>query len=426
MNKQFTHSVVSNEKLIPIFSLGELYVSDFIPVDENPKCPPCELTLGFDPVSKVAQLMAQPPAEAMFTNFYWYLSSTNPSMAAALKDVAQKTVNCIPAIENSVYLDVGSNDNTLLSNISSYFIRIGIDPSKYDLMEGAADLSIRDYFSADAFNRYSKVFTDRIKGYNKARYISCCACLYNFPDPVQGIKDMYEILEDDGVCVIQLSYTPLMLIQCEVGNLTFEHLTYFNLTSLKYITDLAGFVIKDVELNNVNGGSLRVYLQKESARNFKTPADNDIAQIRIKSLLEWEENNGYNSVDVYEKFYQKIQSLKRKTLDFIVNEKSKGKTVFGYGASTKFSTLSQVFQLNVDLVSAISEKQDRKVGLKMTGSNLKIISDSDMRLKNPDYLLIGPWFFLENFKQREKEYLDKGGSFILTSPEFSVYRNESI
>ncbi len=235
---------------------------------------------------------------------------------------------------------------------------------------------------------------------------------------------VFQILEDDGIFTLQLSYTPLMLIQTEVGNLCFEHLCFYNLTSLKYLFDKVGFKIKDAELNNVNGGSIRVYLQKKCARNFKTPADNDIAQIRINSLLFWEEEFGFNDIEYYKLFYQKIQTLKRKTLDFIVNVKSQGKKVYGYGASTKSSVLYQVFNLDNELIDAISEKQERKVGLRTVGTNIPIISDEQMRAAQPDYLLVGPWFFLENFKQRESEYLAKGGKFILTSPEFSIYPNE--
>lgn len=415
-NRKFTKSVLSGADLIPLFSLGELYVSDFLKPHEKPKYAPCKLELAFDSVSKVVQLTEQPCQESMFGSFYWYLSATNPQMKLALKDVAEKTIECIPSKDQSIYLDIASNDNTLLSYVPKDFFRMGIDPSKYDLVDGAANYTIRNYFSA-------KVYTDF---QNKlSRYISCCAMLYDLDNPNQFVQDVYSILEDDGIFVVQLSYTPLMIIQTELGNICHEHLCYYNLTSLKYLFEKNGFLIKDAELNSVNGGSIRVYLQKDIAPdNFKTPADRDIAKIRINSLLQWEENNGYNSQEVYKAFYQKIIDLKNKTVNFIKEQKSKGKSIYGYAASTKSSTVYQFFGLDSSLITKISDKQERKWGLRTVGSNIEICSDEEMRKHNPDYLLVGPWFFLESFKQREGEYLNKGGAFILTSPEFDIFKNE--
>lgn len=416
MNRKFTKSVVSGADLIPLFSLGELYVSDFLKPGENPKYPPCKLELAFDPISKVVQLTEQPPSEAMFGSFYWYLSATNPQMQLALKDVADKTISCIPFKENGVYLDIASNDNTLLSFVPKTLFRMGIDPSKYDLIDGAANMTIREYFSAEKYHYYNV---------KKVRYVSCCAMIYDLSDPNKFAQDVYSILEDDGLFVVQLSYTPLMIIQTELGNICHEHLCYYNLTSLKYLFEKNGFVIKDVELNNVNGGSIRVYLQKDIApNNFRSPADRDIANIRIDSLLKWEEDNGYNSPEIYIGFYQKIERLREKTVNFIQQEKAKGKSIYGYAASTKSATVYQFFGLDSNLITKISDKQERKWGLRTIGSNIPICSDEEMRKDNPDYLLVGPWFFLESFKNREKDYLDQGGAFILTSPKFSIYKNE--
>lgn len=414
MNRKFTKSVVSDGNLVPIFSLGDLYVSDFLKPNENPKYERCKLELAFDPISKSVQLTEQPPLESLWGSFYWYLSATNPAMRAALKNLAEQTINSIPAKLDSVYLDIASNDCTLLSFVPDGFKKIGIDPSKYDIVAGMQGQVIQDYFSKESFYK---------SGHLKARYISGAAFFYDLDNPIGFLNDVYSILEDDGIFTLQLSYTPLMIQQVEIGNICHEHLCYYNLTSLKYLFDKTGFVIKDVELNNVNGGSIRVYLQKESARNFRSPADADICRIRIQSLLDWEESAGYNDIGIYESFFAKINRLKRKTIDFIVTEKYRGKKIYGYGASTKASTLYQYFQLDNELIDKIAEKQERKVGLKTIGTNIPIISDEEMRGDQPDYLLVGPWFFLENFKQREKEYLEKGGAFILTSPEFSIYRN---
>ncbi len=420
MNRKFTKSVVSGADLIPLFSLGELYVSNFLKEGEEPKYPKCKLELGFDPISKVVQLTEQPCQESMFGSQYWYLSGTNEQMVEALKDVALKTISSIKVNSNNrqIYVDCAGNDSTLLSFLDKEkFFRINIDPSDYPNADKNCDLVIKDYFSKEAFYK---------SGYKKCRYFSANAVFYDVSDPIKFIQDVYDILEDDGVATLQLSYTPLMIKQLEFSNICHEHLTYYNLSSLKYIFDKVGFVIKNVELNNVNAGSIRVYLQKDTnkSNNFLSPADRDICDIRIKSLLEWEEKEGYNSPEIYLEFYKKILELKEKTVNFIKKAKSEGKSVWGLAGSTKGNSLLQFFNLDNTLIDGIAEKQERKWGLRTIGSNIKIYSEEDFRKAAPDYCLILSWAFGESFKIREKEFL-KNGTFIFPAPEFYLYSNRN-
>lgn len=415
---EYENSVVSNAKLEPLFSLGELYVSDFLKAGEEPKGERCELALAFDPVSKAVQLTKQPDPSLLWGSMYFYRSSVNPAMQAALTDLAVKTCNSIPEKkEKSIYLDIASNDGFLLSTVDSKkYLRVGIDPSDYPEAKNNCELAIREYFSADAFKKFKL---------NSASRISCAACFYDLDQPKKFLRDVYELLEDDGLFTLQLSYTPANIMQCELGVICHEHLVYYNLTSLKYLFDKVGFVIKDVELNNVNGGSIRVYLQKQCAPdNFLTPADRDICKIRINSLLDWEENNGFNAKRVYLDFYNKILNLKKQTVDFIKEIKSNGKSVWGYAASTKGNSLLQFFGLDHTLLDGIAEKQEIKWGRRTIGTNIPIFSEEDMRKACPDYLLILPWFFRKTFIERESEYLKRGGAMIFPAPEFSLFSNK--
>lgn len=412
---EYRKSVVSGAKLEPLFSVGELYVSDFLKKGEKPKGPPCEMALGFDPVSKAVQLTKQPDAALMWGSMYYYRSAVNPAMREALQDLAEKTCKSIPEkSEKSVYVDIASNDGYLLSTVDKKkYLRVGIDPSDYPEAKDNADVNIREYFSAKAFKK---------AGYTKASRVSCAACFYDVDNPESFLKDVYEILEDDGLFTLQVSYTPANIMQTELGVICHEHLCYYNLTSLKWLTDRVGFVIKDVELNNVNGGSIRLYLQKQGAPdNYLTPADRDICKIRVDSLLGWEEREGFNTKKVYTDFYKRILALKKQTADFIKQAKAEGKSVWGYGASTKGNTLLQMFGLDDSLVDGIAEKQEVKWGRHTIGTNIPIYSEADMRKKQPDYLLILPWFFRQTFIDREHKYLEKGGVMIFPAPEFSTY-----
>ncbi len=415
---EFKKSVVSGATLKPLFSIGDLYVSDFLKKGEGPKGPPCRLELGFDPVSKAVQLTKQPDSSLMWGSMYYYRSAVNPSMREALQDLAEKTSKSIPeSREKSVYLDIASNDGYLLSTVDKEkYTRVGIDPSDYPEAKDNTDVNIQEYFSAKAFKK---------AGFTKASRISCAACFYDVDNPVEFLQDVYDILENDGLFTLQLSYTPANILQTELGVICHEHLCYYNLTSLKWITDKVGFVIKDLELNNVNGGSIRLYLQRENAQdNYLTPADRDICRIRVESLLDWEGSAGFNDPETYVDFYKQILELKKDTVDFITKAKAEGKSIWGYGASTKGNTLLQMFGIDNTLIDGIAEKQEFKWGRRTIGTNIPIYSEADMRKAQPDYLLVLPWFFRDIFIEREHEYLKKGGTMIFPAPRFSTYTTQ--
>lgn len=400
-----------------IFSLGDLYVSDFLVKNQAPKSPPIEHALAFDKESKLAQLTAQADATVMWGDSYWYRSGTNKFMSDALYDVAVKTTGCASYGDDDVYVDIASNDGTLLGHVKTIapdLKRVGIDPSMFDDAKDKADVSIKDYFSAATFKKSSL-------GNKKAKFISCCAMFYDLQKPIAFLKDVHEVLADDGVFTLQLSYSPLMVIQNDISNICSEHVAYYTLASLKYVLSKAKFRIMDVELNNVNGGSIRLYCVKKSfdRNRFKTGADRDIAKIRIDSLEEWESANSVNTIGFYKRFYKKALSQKGKLLKFLKRQKEAGKTIWGYGASTKGNTFLQWAGIAPYIVK-IADRQERKHGLFTVGTNIEVCSEEEMRKAQPDYLFIFPWHFISEFKEREKEYLSKGGKFIVTSPRFEI------
>jgi len=153
---------------------------------------------------------------------------------------------------------------------------------------------------------------------------------------------------------------------------------------------------------------------------FGTQPYRDVCDYRVKSLLEYEEAKGYNTPEIWAEFYQNLLELKEQTYNFIKQAKDEGKTVWGYGASTKGNTLLQYFNLDHTLIDGIAERSPYKFGLKTVGTEIPIYSEEEMRAANPDYLLVLPWHFINEFVNREQEYLRNGGKFIVPCPKFEI------
>lgn len=403
-----------------LFSLGELYPSDFLKEGEQPSTEKVELKLIMTDDGLV-RLEKTAPANKMYGK-YWYRSGINNTMKEALKDVVDSILKIQTLKENDIWLDIASNDGTLLSFVPEKCIRIGCDPAEdsYKIeCEKHSDNIIQDFFSAE---KCREVF-----GSLKAKVITSIAMFYDVEEPRKFIKDVYDILDDDGVWVMQLSYSPLMIEQMAFDNICHEHVYYYNLLDLSIILEDGGFRIDDCELNEVNGGSIRLYIRKRE-KNKEDKLINS-KKIRFASLLEFEKNwNYWNELGGYWKWlawFEEVKELKSQTVSFIKQARSEGKSIWAYGASTKGNTLLQYFGLDNTLIDGIADRNPAKHGLRTIGSNIKIYSEEAMRITQPDYLLILPWHFIKEFTEREKEYLEKGGKFIVPCPEFKIIDKKS-
>ena len=400
-----------------LFTLGSLYVSDFIKDGENPRGDKHELKMMLNEESGLVQLEKTTPLDVMYGK-YWYRSGINNTMRNELKSIANSCLESIEVSDGDVFLDIACNDGTLLSYVPKNLRRIGIDPAddsyKKESMKYADEI-VQDYFTLE--NYKNTKFGDK-----KAKIITAIAMFYDLDDPSSFLDDVIEVLDDEGLFVMQLSYTPLMIIQLAFDNICHEHICYYSLFSLRYILDKKDLDIVDVQLNDVNGGSFRVYIRKKKSdqTKFKTSPYRDVANYRINSILEYENKMNFNKADVYKNFYKKISKLREQTVSFIKKEKSRGKVIWGYGASTKGNTLLQWYGLDSTLIDAIAERSPYKYGLKTVGTNIPIYSEAIMREKQPDYLIVLPWHYISEFKKRETEYLKLGGKFIMPSPKFEI------
>jgi hypothetical protein len=222
---------------------------------------------------------------------------------------------------------------------------------------------------------------------------------------------------------MQLSYTPLMIKQLAFDNICHEHFYYHSLNSIKILVEEQGMKIVDAALNDTNGGSVRIYIQKQitSPVSFGNAHFRDVCNFRIDSLLSYEnEHLDISKKEIWEEYFVQINNLKEQTVRFIREQKALGKSVAAYGASTKGNTLLQYFGLNHLDIDYIAERSSRKYGLYTAGSDIPIISEEEMRKRKPDYLLVLPWVFIDEFVSREKDYLDNGGHFIIPCPEFKI------
>lgn len=401
-----------------VLTLGKYYVSDFIKSnDDMKKRKKYSLDLYLDKKIGAVRLKDIAPPESMWGQ-YWYRSGINASMTKELHNIVNEICARVKLNDNDKWLDIACNDGTLLKAVPSNLKKYGIDPcndSYYNESSKVASVA-QEYFSYKAWKKL-------VNNNETAKVITCIAMFYDLDDPHPFIKDLYKVLHNDGLLVLQMSYTPLMVKQMAFDNICHEHVYYYDLTSMKNLFESHGFKIVDCSLNDTNGGSFRIYIQKEIAdkNSFGTAPLRDVCNVRIQSILEYEKNVcNIRDIKVWEEFGERLESLKKQVVEFVIKAKKENKKIYGYGASTKGNTLLQHFGLDHTCIDAIAERSQYKFGLKTVGTLIPIVSEDKMREANPEYALVLPWHFIDEFEKREQNYINTGGTLVLPCPYFKL------
>jgi hypothetical protein len=409
--------VCSSDKLTPILSLGDLYVSNFFKTDDPKQgiVAPLELVLcnANDGGCSLLQLKHTVSNEDMYRN-YWYRSGINKTMTDELNDIAAKCSSVAHLKAGDYVIDIGANDGTLLRGYKNKDLKtIGYEPAinlQEFNKEGTTKVFV-DFFNHGA---WAKEF-----GNIKAKVITAIGMFYDLDDPNTFVADIVKCLDDQGIFIIQMMYLPLALEKNAFDGICHEHLEYYSLSSLEFLLKRHGLEVFDVEMREqINEGSVRVFIKKKGhGQNLNISVG---AEKRVNDLRKMEDAMGLNAKPVYDALVKRIENAKDQVVNLIKTEVAKGKRVHGYAASTKGNTTLQYYGLGADLIEVIADRNPYKYGTYTAGTFIPVVSEDESRKMKPDYYFVLAWHFLPEFISRESEFLKNGGKFIVPMPEFRV------
>ncbi len=348
------------------------------------------------------------PPQILYSS-YWYRSGTNATMRNHLKDIAEKAMDFIKK-NSATVLDIGCNDGTLLSNYPASFVKYGVDPSDVAQEIGKGVTVIQDVFPSKELNKVIKN--------EKFDVITSIAMFYDLEDPVSFSKEIKKVLSEDGIWISEMSYMPLMLNMNSYDTICHEHLEYYSLAVIENILKRADMKVVDVELNNINGGSLRFYATHVD--NFKYK--NEDSYERLRDFRQEEFDLALDTDEPYRNFQDRINVHKHELITVLKNLKKEGKSIHIYGASTKGNTILQWCGIDNRIIDFAAERNPDKYGAFTLGTDIPIISEEESRKLKPDYYLVLPWHFKEEFLEREKKTLEAGSAFIFPLPKVDIIR----
>ncbi len=341
---------------------------------------------------------------------YGYRSGINTTMRRHLQGLVREIESRVPLGAGDLIVDIGANDGTaLLAYRQEGLVKVAFEPS--DVRPDAEDHGI--CYLPEVFSQ--RAFEERFRG-QRAKVVTSLAMFYDVDAPRTFCREVGGILADDGVWVLEMSYLGAMLAHTAFDAICHEHLGYYSLQTLHHLMEGAGFAFHDLTFNEANGGSLRCTLVKRDAGRTVPRAN----QERIDRALEDERRLGYDTPALYAQFRAAVVRVREELRSLLADLQRQGRRIYGYGASTKGNVLLQYCGLGPDDLVAIADRNAAKVGRTTPGSRIPICSEEEMRRARPDYLLVLPWHFLEEFLEREATLRRAGTRFIVPLPQVRI------
>lgn len=399
--------VSASKSLVPILDLGEQALTGVFPRDPAAAITTGPLRLVWCPDSGLVQLDHSYDLGEMYGDNYGYRSGLNQSMVRHLTQKIHNLERLAGLAPHDTVLDIGSNDATSLKAYQTPSLkRIGIDPTgaKFRAFYDDDITLVPDFFSAAAF---------RATNAAQAKIVTSIAMFYDLEDPIGFAREIEAVLAPGGVWHFEQSYMPSMLRTNAYDTICHEHLEYYSLGVVVHILAAAGMRVFDVKMNAVNGGSFAV-----------TAVRQDDPREGSRAVIDWllgqEERMGLNTPRPYREFEDRVFRHRADLQRLLKTLAADGKTVLGYGASTKGNVLLQFCGITTAELAAIAEVNPDKFGAFTPGTAIPIISEAEARAMRPDYFLVLPWHFKEGIIQREAEFLAGGGHMIFPFPDIEI------
>jgi len=394
--------ICGNAQLVTVLDLGEQALTGRFPKDptESLTVGPLRLVkcVGGADTCGLVQLADTYDLGEMYGDQYGYRSGLNASMVRHLSAKVAWLTQRRPLAPGDLVLDIGSNDGTTLGQYPDFVTRLGIDPTsdKFRRFHPPGITAVADFFSAATFKQAI--------GERKAKIVTSISMFYDLPSPLDFVRDVASVLADDGIWHLEQSYLPLMLETNSYDTVCHEHLEFYALRQIQWMTSRSGLRITNVQFNDVNGGSFAVTVEKGEGD------DPLVAELLAKEAF-------LETPETWPAFRQTVADHRTQLRATLERLKGEGKKVYGLGASTKGNVVLQYCGITSDLLAGIAEVNPDKFGSFTPGTLLPICSEADALAQKPDVLMVLPWHFRSVFLQNQKSFLDQGGQLLFPLPQ---------
>jgi SAM-dependent methyltransferase len=393
----------SNE-LTTFLSLGQVPLSDGLVRAEDAGKPEARypLDVALCDGCSLVQILETVPPEVLFCDDYPYYSSFADTLLEHSRKNVELLIDRRNLNANSLVVELASNDGYLLQ----YFAREGVPVLGVDPADGPAKAAVdKGIPTLNTF--FTKDLAERLASEGKsADVVIANNVLAHVPDLNGFVQGIHTLLKDDGVAVIEVPYLGDLIDHCEFDTIYHEHLCYFSISALAAMFRRNSLSLNHVEHYPIHGGSVRLFVGRQEQ---VLPS--------VHGYLKTESDRRMNKSSFYQDFASRVASIKATLSGLLLDLKTQGRTLAGYGAAAKGAILLNYVGIDHELLDFVADRNVHKQGRYMPGVRIPIVDPSQLLERMPDYTLLLPWNFKAEILDQQAEYRRRGGKFIIPIPQ---------
>jgi len=339
---------------------------------------------------------------------YLYTTSSSASLVEHFRNYALNVIADLAIPKNSLILEIGSNDGSLLKFFKAEEMRVlGIDPAR----EIASQATHKGIETLPEFFNF-KLAAQIHKKYGCASLVCANNVFAHTDDLADIVHGVREILADDGVFVFEVSYLIDIVDEFLFDTVYHEHVSYHSIAPLAQFFERMNMQLFDVQRIASKGGSVRCFAQRldKGQRQLKQNVNDFIMQ---------EKHRGFDKITLYQEYANQINQRKIELNDFLDQAIAQGKMIAGYGASTTTTTLLWNFELTRKLAFIVDDNQV-KHGRYCPACHIPVFPSDELYLRQPDYVVLLAWQYAGVIAKKHERYTKEIGNFIIPLKELKV------
>jgi SAM-dependent methyltransferase len=348
-------------------------------------------------------------AAELFSSDYAYFSSFSTTWLQHAERYVSKMIERFDLDDSSLVSEIAANDGYLLQYVKHAGIPCyGVEPTRStaDAARNKGLEIVESFFGVE-------LATELASRNQRVDLVAANNVLAHVPDINDFVAGFAVLLKPSGVATFEFPHLMRLVEENQFDTIYHEHYSYLSLTALKSVFTQNGLEIFDVEELPTHGGSLRLYCQRVDTG--KRPVSK-----AVNALIVEEKAAGLASVEFYAGFQVQAEKVKNDFLAFLLDAKTNGKKVAGYGAAAKGNTLLNFAGVKPDLLSFVVDRNPAKQDNFLPGSRIPIVDESWIEKEQPDYIVILPWNLRIEVIAQLDYVREWGGRFLTAVPELQI------
>lgn len=362
-----------------------------------------ELKVGVCESCQLVQLIDEVPPEMMFNSDYPFRTSSSQRMQQHFRETAIKILDFEKRADSAPFIvEFGCNDGSFLDPFAKQGImHLGIDPAS-NLVAEATERGVNA--KPGWFNL--ETAAEILESARPATVIYAANTLCHISDLASVFRGVDLLLAENGRFIFEDPYLDDIVTNCAFDQIYDEHIYYFSATSIDLIARKFGMKLIDVEHIETHGGQLRFTVGRQH-------------QTQSRSVVNFKENEckaGLHTVKRLKEFAEIVEARRSELPKILQSLTSAGKTVAGYAATAKSSTVLNYCGIDRKLLKVIYDTTPEKQGRLTPGAGIPIESFPQSIEDYPDIFLLFAWNHEDEIISREATFRAQGGKWLKFVP----------